>query len=177
LYYIACREKRVKCDELHPICSRCIRLELTCQWDKPALPASNLGRTHGSENTSAPPDMTPINAKGRLDLATGVDNGSGGAGSSGYSAGVTSGDGCSSGSGGCGGGGEGAASSASTTSGIFSQQLKLGDGNRHDFNTAGIAEGSIQVSPFPFELSGDTITSELVRITRIPSQIWIQYRT
>jgi hypothetical protein len=48
---------------------------------------------------------------------------------------------------------------------------KLGDYNRHDFNSAGIAEGSTQVSLLPLNLSDDTLTSQPVRITRIPS--WI----
>ncbi|KAL6800982.1 hypothetical protein GGI42DRAFT_52171 [Trichoderma sp. SZMC 28013] len=58
----ACRERRIKCDEVLPACGRCARLSLNCCKPEPSIPLRLRRRGYGSiksRNTWEPPNILP----------------------------------------------------------------------------------------------------------------------
>ncbi|RAH87274.1 hypothetical protein BO86DRAFT_350958 [Aspergillus japonicus CBS 114.51] len=59
-----CLSKRVKCDEQHPHCKRCVRLGLTCEWGRGKQPLAARRRglgpiKHRDSSRWAPPSIHP----------------------------------------------------------------------------------------------------------------------
>ncbi|KUJ06795.1 uncharacterized protein LY89DRAFT_692155 [Mollisia scopiformis] len=57
-----CRARRVKCNEVHPVCGSCARHQTTCVWGRPG---QSPGRSNspGSSNTSSKPKPYTIRPK------------------------------------------------------------------------------------------------------------------
>ncbi|KAL3425014.1 C6 zinc finger domain-containing protein [Phlyctema vagabunda] len=58
---LTCRKRRVRCDELHPVCSACIRLKLDCVYPTP--------QPHLPHNLGRPPQTTDRPRPGRPRLS------------------------------------------------------------------------------------------------------------
>ncbi|PYI27668.1 hypothetical protein BP00DRAFT_352793, partial [Aspergillus indologenus CBS 114.80] len=74
-----CLSKRVKCDEQHPHCKRCVRLGLTCEWQRGKQPLAARRRglgpiKHRDSSRWAPPSIQPRQGDelNQGDLGTGM---------------------------------------------------------------------------------------------------------
>lgn len=54
-----CRRRKVKCDEVRPVCQRCLSLSLSCEWRVPAK-RRNTRSTRGTESTAPVRRLQPV---------------------------------------------------------------------------------------------------------------------